>query len=402
MGNEMHFVNVSGFQEFLVKDGYSNNVIPRYVRKVTEFWARFDGCATPPLAYETLRKAISDYLANMPLSLQKETCQAALHLYYHFVTGERWKKRLYATDFEPNPFIEKEIVRFQTYLNEVAKLSKSTVISQCNTVRGFLYSSFPQLDFSPQHITADHVRQYIIQTLHHVSAASKKTMIVRVRSYVRFLAFTDGIRSEDILSLPLTSPVWKRAGVTSYLSDMELERLFSTYDQSHPVGIRNYAIARCLRDLGLRCSEVASLSLDDFDWKQGTITIRKTKSNAPRTLPLHPRTGRTIEAYLLHSRPATPERTLFVRFKNPQGFPMGTSQVRQTVRKAAIRAGLAHFTGPHTLRHTAAKEMINQGIDLKTLADILGHESIETTCMYTKLNFAQLKDVSGVWPEVTR
>jgi len=80
---------------------------------------------------------------------------------------------------------------------------------------------------------------------------------------------------------------------------------------------------------------------------------------------------------------------------------MGTSQVRQTVRKAAIRAGLAHFTGPHMLRHTAAKEMINRGIDMKTLADIFGHESIETTCMYTKLNFAQLKDVSGVWPEVT-
>lgn len=225
-------------------------------------------------------------------------------------------------------------------------------------------------------------------------------MIVRIRSYARFLAFTDGISTEDILSLPLTSPVWKRTTIASYLTNVEIERLFSTYDQSRTVGIRNYAIARCLRDLGLRCSEVACLSLDDFDWMRGTVTIRKTKSNAPRTLPLHAQTGKALEAYLLNSRPHTPESVLFVRFKNQQGFPMGTSQVRQTVRYAAIRAGLAHFTGTHMLRHTAAKEMINQGVDLKTLADILGHESLETTCMYTKLNFKQLQDVSGSWPEV--
>lgn len=111
MGNEMHVVNVTGFQEFLVKHGYSRHVIPRYVRKVTEFGAHSDGCATPTLAYETLRKEISDYLANIPLSLQKETCQAALHLYYYFISGDRWKRRLHATDFEPNPSIEHEIAR---------------------------------------------------------------------------------------------------------------------------------------------------------------------------------------------------------------------------------------------------------------------------------------------------
>ncbi len=79
---------------------------------------------------------------------------------------------------------------------------------------------------------------------------------------------------------------------------------------------------------------------------------------------------------------------------------MGTSQIRYTVRFAAIKAGLDHFTGSHMLRHSAAKEMINNGIDLKTIADILGHESIETTMIYTKLNLTQLQDVAGAWPEV--
>ncbi|WP_341533982.1 tyrosine-type recombinase/integrase [Sporosalibacterium faouarense] len=230
--------------------------------------------------------------------------------------------------------------------------------------------------------------------------ASKKTIIVRIRSYIRFLEFSDGFKSEAILKLPMTSPVWKRASLPKYLSDTELDRLFSSYDRNKPSGIRNYAIARCLKDLGLRCSEVAGLSLDDFDWMQGIVAIKKTKSHFKRILPLHAITGQAIEAYLLHFRPATSERILFVRFKNRQGEAMGTSQVRNTVRSAAIRAGLDNFTGTHMLRHTAAKEMINSGVDLKTIADVLGHESIETTCIYTKLDFNQLQDVAGTWPEV--
>jgi site-specific recombinase XerD len=400
MRNEMQIVHLSGFKEYLVRNGYSNNVIPRYIRKVKEFWESSNVYVTPTIEVEALRKSISEYLANIPLCFQKDTIHAALHTYYHFITGNRFFRRLYATDFEMDISIETEIERFRTYLNEVAQLSNLTVTSQCNTVKVFLYSSFPEKDYSPQKMTADRVRIYLTQTLRHVSAASKKTLIVRIRSYVRFLAFTDGFQSGEILKLPMTTPVWKRAELAKYLTDEELDRLFSTYDQTHPTGVRNYAIARCLRDLGLRCSEVAGLSLDDFDWIQGTVTIKKTKSHSERILPLHVLTGRAIEAYVLHSRPATQERILFVRFKNKQGHPMGASQVRHTVRQAAIRAELAHFTGTHILRHTVAKELINQGIDLKTIADILGHESVETTCMYTKLNFTQLQDVAGTWPEV--
>ena len=282
----------------------------------------------------------------------------------------------------------------------MARLSDNTIVSQCNTVKTFLYSSFPKRDFSPEKITVEHVHIYLLHTLSHVSTASKKTIIARIRSYIRFLEFSDGFKSEQILKLPMTSPVWKRAGLPKYLTDLELGRLFSSYDRNKPSGIRNYAIARCLKDLGLRCSEVEGLSLDDFDWMQGTVSIKKTKSHSERILPLHAITGQAIEAYLLHSRPATSERNLFVRFKNQQGKSMGTSQVRNTVRSAAIRAGLDSFTGTHMLRHTTAKEMINSGIDLKTIADVLGHESVETTYIYTKLDFTQLQDVTGTWPEV--
>jgi hypothetical protein len=157
MNNEMQIVNLSGFKEYLVRNGYSNNVIPRYVRKVKEFWESSTVFVTPTIEDEVLRKSISEYLANIPLCFQKDTIHAALRTYYHFITRNRFFRRLYATDFEMDMSIETEIERFRTYLNEVVRLSNLTVTSQCNTVKVFLYSSFPRKDFSPRKMTADHV-----------------------------------------------------------------------------------------------------------------------------------------------------------------------------------------------------------------------------------------------------
>lgn len=396
MSNEMQIIN---FEKHLIKKGYSNLVIGRYLRKVKEF-LKYEDMSSQRVENKELKKIISKYLANTPLTTHKSTIQAALHAYYYFLSGNQIYKRLNLSDFEEDRSIESEIDRFRRYLTEVARLSDNTIISQCSTVKMFLYVSFPEKNFLPEKITTDHIRTYLTDTLHHISNASKKTLISRIRSYVRFLEFKDGLDFDKLLKLPLTSPVWKRASVSKYLTDSEMDDLLSSYDLSNPTGIRDYAIARCLKDLGLRCSEVARLSLDDFEWLKGTVTIRQTKAHSERSLPLHAVTGKAIEKYLLHSRPITKERTLFVRFKKELGQPMGTSQVRNTVRRAAIKAGLENFTGTHMLRHTAAKEMINNGVDLKMIADILGHESIETTCIYTKINFTELQDVAGIWPEV--
>lgn len=398
MYDEKQIIN---FQEHLVKKDYSALVIRQYIRKVKEFLKCEGAYSVQRTDHEELKEVISRYLANTPLSSQKSRIQAALHAFYYFLTGNQIFRRLNLSAFDVNMSIEAEIERFRTYLIEIAKLSDNTITSQCNTVKMFLYCSFPEKEFTPEKITVEHVRNYLIDPLRHISKESKKSMISRIRSYIRFLEFKDGFKSEEILKLPMSSPVWKRASVSKYLTDSETDALFSSYNQSNPTGIRDYTIARCLKDLGLRCSEVARLSLDDFDWLKATITIRQTKSHSERILPLHAITGKAIEEYLLHSRPTSQERILFVRFKKEIGQPMGTSQVRSTVRRAAIRAGLENFTGTHMLRHTAAKDMINNGVDLKMIADILGHESIETTSIYTKINFTELRDAAGVWPEVS-
>lgn len=401
MSQIFNIKKVSAFKDYLIDKNYSKYVVPMYTRSIAVFLEEIkEFSENIHTTHIKLKEAIDKYVSNIPLTFKNEMVKSALHTYYYFVSGKRFVKRLSRNDYELNLSIELEIERFKKYLLNLKKLRDSTIVSRCNTVRIFLYSSFLDEKFSPDKVNINMVQNYLVNTLSHISAASKKSMIERIRSYIKFLSFYDDIVADNILKLPMTSPVWKYSGNPRYLTNSELEKLFSAYNRTKPYGARDYAIARCLRDLGLRCSEVAELSLDDFEWENGTVIIKNTKTYSERKLPLPTITGLAIEDYILNWRPSTIERKLFVRYKNQIGANMGVAQIRSTVRGAAIRGRLENFTGTHSLRHTAAKEMINNGTSLKIIADILGHESIETTYIYTKLNFNQLYDVAVTWPEV--
>jgi site-specific recombinase XerD len=389
------------FKKYLERNHYSKHVIPIYIRKVREFLKQREVTLITKENQLELRKIINEYIAQLPLTSQKNIIQAALHKYYFFITNKLFIWRVNTKDYIANPSIEAEITSFKKYLDDFLGLCDNTITSHTNTIRQFLYSCFENKDFSPFKIQFNHVYLYITDTLSHLINSSKKTIITRIRNYIRFLDFSYQIKFESVMKLPMISPVWKRSSLPKYLTNPELNKIFDSYDKNKKYGIRDYAILRCLSDLGLRCSEVSNLSLDDFDWENSTVSIKNTKTNFERILPLPKSTGDSIIKYLLNCRPKTLYRILFVRYRNSIGKPMGTSQVRNTIRSAAVRAKLSNFTGTHMLRHTAAIKMLNAGVSLKTIADILGHESIETTCIYTKIDFNQLDNVAGVWPEVT-
>ena len=151
--------------------------------------------------------------------------------------------------------------------------------------------------------------------------------------------------------------------------------------------------------LGLRCSEVAGLTLDDFDWVNGIINIKNTKTYTDRALPMSPAFGKAITEYLLNSRPSSKSRVLFVRFSHIQGEPMGREQIRSAARRAYKRAGICKsITGTHILRRTVASKIYKKGCTLKMVADILGHESLDSTAIYTKIDTQMLLEAAGIWP----
>ena len=169
--------------------------------------------------------------------------------------------------------------------------------------------------------------------------------------------------------------------------------------QVEPRRQRDYAIGRCLVDLGLRSCEVAALRLDDIDWKNGSLTVRVGKSHRADVLPLPPVTGRAIANYLHKARPTTESRTVFVRHRAPLDVPVDASVIRSVVRQAAARSGLVgRLHGPHRLRHSAATRMLQGGATLKMIADVLRHRSVDTTAIYAKVDLTRLSAIAQPWP----
>jgi integrase len=141
-----------------------------------------------------------------------------------------------------------------------------------------------------------------------------------------------------------------------HLTSEEVAQVLGAFDRNRSSGLRGFAMARCLVDVGLRAGEVAALQLDDVNWREGTLSIAGGKSRRADVLPLPAPTGRAIVQYLREARPQSTSHALFVRHRAPLDVPINAEFVRGAVRRAFARCGLAdRYSGTHVLRHTAAQ-----------------------------------------------
>ncbi|NEX23694.1 tyrosine-type recombinase/integrase, partial [Thiorhodococcus mannitoliphagus] len=222
------------------------------------------------------------------------------------------------------------------------------------------------------------------------------SLISTLRSYLRFCV-TRGEPVQGLMGVLVSPPNWPQATLPKALSEEEVARLVAELGEDASSTRRDVAIVRCALDLGLRCGEIAALSLDDIDWRDGTLMLRRTKGGRADTLPLPPTTGQAIADYLRLERTQTSSRALFVRCIAPQGRPLGPDGVAKVIRQAYARAGLTGHSA-HALRHTLASRLLASGGSLKEVADVLRHRSLDTTLIYAKLDTPSLSEVALPWP----
>lgn len=195
---------------------------------------------------------------------------------------------------------------------------------------------------------------------------------------------------------------WRLASIPRLLNDAQVAALLASFDRSTPVGLRGYATTMCLARLGLRACEVSALTLDDIDWRAGTITVPATKTKRADVLPLPEPVARAILAYLRRGRPEASTRQIFVRHATPSGAT-GPGIVRAAVRLAGARVGLAEtLASPNVLRHTVATRLLRSGATMKEVADVLRHRSIDTAAIYAKVDIDALRKVAAPWPKGAR
>jgi integrase len=218
-----------------------------------------------------------------------------------------------------------------------------------------------------------------------------------LRSFLRFLHF-EGLCPKGLdLAVP-TWRAWNRAKLPTVIEGGKLQRFLGSFNRSTSMGRRDYAMALCMCELGLRVSEVARLSLDDLDWRQSTLRLPQNKQRREHKLPLPGRLARALARYLRRGRPVSNRREVFLRHRTPVGRPLQPGGVRWAMRRGYDRVGI-QATGTHLLRRTFATRLHQRGASIKLVADFLGHKDLGTAAVYARVNLKQLRRLALPWPK---
>jgi site-specific recombinase XerD len=380
---------------------YAPRTVDIYTQCIADFirWRSRRSRLTAPID-----EALVDRFVRRPLEPWRHHARRPRHTAHeehaalvHWLAMLRAEGRLPMRPAQGEPAIVAEIADFDHHLVEVRGLRPATRTIRRRDVRAFLTACRTRGIRSLDHVRPTTVAEFIADYTAGWKPASIRIAGISLRSYFAFKAIS-GIATTALCAAIPRVALWRLASVPPCLSDDQLARLMSAFDRTTATGRRDYAITRCLVDLGLRGAEVARLTLDDIDWAAGTLIVRG-KSRRADELPLPRATGQAIVAYLRNGRPATARREVFVRHRPPYDLPTAPGIVRNAVRYAAARCALGtRVPGPHILRHTLATRLVQRGSRLKDVADLLRHRSPDTTMLYTKVDLPTLSRVALPWP----
>lgn len=218
------------------------------------------------------------------------------------------------------------------------------------------------------------------------------------RGFLRYLRW-EGIIEIDLARVVPTLPNWRLQSIPRHLPWAQVRVLIDSVDTSTALGLRDRAVLLCIATLGLRNQEVRNLELAEVQWRASEIRLAETKGRRERSLPLPHELGTALAEYVLHGRPRLDVPQVFVRHRAPHGPITSTHGIGNIVRKHLLRARIpAPSHGAHLLRHSLATRMVNHGVGVKQIADLLGHVSIDTTAIYTKVDTRGLSAVALPFP----
>jgi len=297
----------------------------------------------------------------------------------------------------PSGPIAEELCRYNVHMRDARGLAIGTREHRLSMVGRLLLCKFADRAIAIGELQPEDVRGFIATELTRVNSVSHASALASaLRAYFRYRS-TCGDTLHALLGVISSPARWSMASLPRALTAEEVQRLLKHCAQAQPTPLRLLAMVRLALDLGLRVGEIARLELADFDWRAGTVTLKRTKSRRQDVLPLPAATGQALAEYLRHERPMSTLPTLFVRRLAPHDKPIGVDMVRSAISNALRSAGIAQ-TRCHSLRHTLACRMVNSGSSIKEVADVLRHRSLNTTLIYAKLDLQLLAEVALPWP----
>ena len=279
------------------------------------------------------------------------------------------------------------LTRLSRYLATVAGLRPRTVRSYLGDIRGYL--QFAGTD-QPEELGREELMQRFLVS--RFKAGLSPETISRNRSALRklgeFLRLEGHCRENPALGL--STPKLGRK-LPPYIGQPLVERLWEILCREKEFGPRERAIFALLYSTGLRVAELAALTLSDVDLRKGEVRVRQGKGGKDRIVPLAGRARLELARYLREERPKLRPKDDHL-FLNRRGRPLSTRSIQKLMRRLSHWLDTAGIT-PHSLRHAFATHMLEQGADLRTIQELMGHARLTTTERYTKVSLRQLRAV---------
>lgn len=287
---------------------------------------------------------------------------------------------------------QEAITDYQYFLKIERGLSQNSISAYSQDIKKLMrFLADHKIDTGPIEIEETVLERFVYSSAQHMAPRSQARMISGLRNFFDYLIFED-LRKENPTDL-LESPKIGRK-LPDTLSESEINQIISSIDLSKPEGERNRAMLETMYSCGLRVSEMIGLKISDLFFDEGFIKVTG-KGNKQRFVPINNYMIKLIETYkdLIRSGIKTQKGFEDTLFLNRRGKQLSRNMVFMILKENTQKAGISKNVSPHTLRHSFATHLLENGADLRAIQQMLGHESITTTEIYMHLDKSHLKQV---------
>jgi site-specific recombinase XerD len=283
---------------------------------------------------------------------------------------------------------------FGHYLLRERRLEVRTVALQRHLARRFLLVVSVDGSVCLERVCPDLLIEFVSSQRGAYALSSMKRLTCALRSFLRFL-FTTGRIGTDLSPGVPSVAGWRLGPLPESAGADVVPALLASCDRSSGLGLRDYAVLMLMARLGLRAIEISRLRLEDVHWRTGQVTVRGKGGRLDR-MPLAAEVGAAIADYLRHGRRPSACREVFLRHCGPDA-PASRQAIVSVPRRASDRAGIP-MVGAHRLRHRMACQVLADGGNLAEIAQLLRHQSHETTAIYAKVDMNALAAPVRPWP----
>lgn len=283
------------------------------------------------------------------------------------------------------------INEYQYYLKREKGLSQNTITAYLRDLeqyRTYLEKSYEITKI--QKIERKHIETFL-KSLHKKDLSSKSLSrkLTAIKGFHQFLLIENELDTN--VAYDIESPKVEKT-LPQVLSVQEVIKIIEAVKGTDPLAIRNQALLELIYGSGLRVSELLDLKIADIHLLEGYVRVLG-KGNKEREVPLGDMSVQALRLYLTKSRNQLTINSIDYLFLNQDGKRLSRQGFFKILRKIAKAAGIDRDVSPHTLRHSFATHLLEAGVDLRTLQELLGHEDIQTTQIYTHISQKHLKDV---------